>query len=56
MMLFLSRIQLYRTKSTRRILHEAGTKIENVAEFFQKNGTKYGGPAPEPLTNYLDVS
>ncbi|KAJ8982264.1 hypothetical protein NQ317_007235 [Molorchus minor] len=45
------RVPLQRFKSARRTLQEVGTSIEQV-----KIRYGYGGPAPEPLSNYLDVN
>ncbi|KRT82683.1 hypothetical protein AMK59_4138 [Oryctes borbonicus] len=42
------RIPLYKVKSARRTLQEVGTEIQRVQ-------IKYGGPTPEPLSNYLDA-
>ncbi|GJQ74383.1 cathD [Trypoxylus dichotomus] len=42
------RVPLYKIKSARRTLQEVGTEVQRVQ-------IKYGGPTPEPLSNYLDA-
>lgn len=44
----LIRIPLYKVSSARRTLQEVGTNIQ----IYRK---RYGGPIPEPLSNYLDA-
>ena len=45
---------LYRTKSARRLFHEAGTSMDAAAKYL-KQSKQENGPHPEPLSNYLDV-
>lgn len=40
---------MYRVQSARRQLQEVGTAVQQLR-------LRYGGPTPEPLSNYLDVS
>lgn len=49
--MILIRVPLYRMKTVRAHLHEVGTELQQLR-------IKYavGGPTPEPLSNYLDVS
>ncbi|EEZ99098.1 lysosomal aspartic protease [Tribolium castaneum] len=42
------RVPLYKVKSARRSLQEVGTHVQQVR-------MRYGGPTPEPLSNYLDA-
>ncbi|KAJ3665725.1 hypothetical protein Zmor_001206 [Zophobas morio] len=42
------RVPLYKVKSARRTLQEVGTHV-------QQTRMRYGGPTPEPLSNYLDA-
>lgn len=42
------RIPLYRVQSARRQLQEVGTAVQQLR-------LRYGGPTPEPLSNYLDA-
>ncbi|KAK9739930.1 A1 Propeptide [Popillia japonica] len=44
----LFRVPLHKTKSPRRTLQEVGTHLQQVR-------IRYGGPTPEPLSNYLDA-
>lgn len=43
-----SRIPLHRVQTVRRQLHEVGTAVKQLR-------LRYGGPTPEPLSNYLDA-
>lgn len=45
------RVPLYRMQSVRRHLQEVGTELHLVRMKYAATG-----PAPEPLSNYLDVS
>ncbi|XP_060579470.1 lysosomal aspartic protease-like isoform X1 [Ruditapes philippinarum] len=49
----LERIKLHKMKSVRRTLHEVGTSIESLR--LKYNSYPIDGPAPEPLSNYLDA-
>ncbi|XP_063218189.1 lysosomal aspartic protease-like [Bacillus rossius redtenbacheri] len=44
----LVRVPLYRTESARRTLEAVGTHLQQLK-------LRYGGPTPEPLSNYLDA-
>jgi cathepsin D len=48
---FKHRIPLYKFQSARRALQEAGTDVHQF-----RLTENVDGPAPEPLSNYLDVS
>jgi hypothetical protein len=47
----LKRISLTKVKSVRDQLHEVGTSTS-----WFRHKYNYGGPVPEPLSNYLDVN
>nr|AEI58895.1 cathepsin D [Pteria penguin] len=49
----LQRIKLHKFKSVRRTLQEVGTSIEALQNKY--NVYKVEGPAPEPLSNYMDA-
>nr|AEI58896.1 cathepsin D [Pinctada maxima] len=49
----LVRIKLHKIKSVRRTLQEVGTSIESLQQKYSGYGIT--GPAPEPLSNYLDA-
>jgi len=44
----LARIPLYKMKTVRHTLQEVGTEVQHLR-------MRYGGPTPEPLSNYLDA-
>ncbi|KAK3103187.1 hypothetical protein FSP39_017152 [Pinctada imbricata] len=46
-------IKLHKIKSVRRTLQEVGTSIESLQQKYSGYGVN--GPAPEPLSNYLDA-
>jgi len=52
-MIALFRIPLKQFKTARRTLHEVGTELEGLRNKYQ---FAVGGPWPEPLSNYMDVS
>lgn len=45
----ISRVPVYKMKTVRNSLEEVGTEVHQLK-------MRYGGPTPEPLSNYLDVS
>ena len=48
------RVKLYRFPSVRRTLEEVGTTVHSLK--YKYYSGLLTGPAPEPLSNYLDVS
>jgi len=51
-------VKLHRFKSVRRTYEEVGTSVHSLQQKYLSNyiTDNVYGPAPEPLSNYLDVS